>query len=70
MDLYVVARGNAWRNFPAYEEAHSVHRKQVLMSSLAPLFFLLQREHSTRVYKQALEVYQGRGWTLAEVQYS
>ena len=26
----------------------------------------IQRVHSTRSYKQALEVYKGRGWTLAE----
>ena len=26
----------------------------------------LQRVHSTRSYKQALEVYKGHGWTLAE----
>ena len=32
-------------------------------------FVLLQKEHSTRVYKQALEVYRGQGWTLAEVCY-
>ena len=28
-----------------------------------------QRVHSARVYKQALEVYTGKGWTLAEVNY-
>ena len=27
---------------------------------------LLQRLHSLRAYQQALELYEGRGWTLAE----
>ena len=30
------------------------------------LILHFQRYHSTRTYKQALEVYRGQGWTMAE----
>ena len=44
----------------------STHDFSLPLVPLLSLHLLSQRLHSLRAYQQALELYQGKGWTLAE----
>lgn len=37
-----------------------------LFEKLTYLFFFLQKKHALRCYCQAMQVYKGKGWSLAE----
>jgi len=37
------------------------------MNADATVYVTVQKRHALRAYAQALQVYKGRGWSLAEV---